>query len=241
MPRWGLQSLQAVWYAAAISPQSTANSIYSAVVGTAPTAIQSNPTGGLSLAQGQDAHGIYRVQIQGGRVDFFHNPLPASPNVFPLFSDFDSAMNRFRANLPKGSATIGSVDRIAMVVNTSEEQPSPEAAAGLILPILNITLPFQDGRELIFQINRKRQFQSIAGIDMFRIMKWQSDSFSLVNIVAGTPQIGSANVATLTVDVSSASPVTPRQFTPAEQDVMFQEIGDEVERLCNNNTFAALA
>jgi hypothetical protein len=71
---------------------------------------------------------------------------------------------------------------------------------------------------------------------MNRLLKWSAESYRRLDLASGT--VGSAEVATLTVDVNTA-PDGPT-FQYSDQVSIFAELGDELERLCRANNIHAL-
>jgi hypothetical protein len=183
---------------------------------------------------------VLRLQVQGDRVDLFENPRSQTGSAFPLFSDFQTTLQRFRQRLGPLSNVIGNVTRLALVANTSEESPTGDQATTLLLSKLGFNLPFQGGDELLFQINRRRALAVVAGHEFNRIMKWLVENLQQVTVSSsGGPTIQSTFLSTLSVDVNTVP--TARTFTPSEQVNIFQEIGDEAERLSQANALTALS
>jgi hypothetical protein len=238
MPVWGVQSLQAVWWGAK-PPTLSVGDIYQAVIGAAPASVQANPAGGIGNAVGIQGSSVLRLQVQASRVDLFENPQPQAGPAFSLFSDFQLAMQRFRQRLAPTSNIVGDAVRLAVVVNTSEESRTGDEATNLLLSKLGFSLPFQGGDELIFQINRRRPLAAMAGHELNRIMKWLVENVQQFTLSTGSPVVHSVFLSTLSVDVNTVP--TVRTFTPAEQLPIFQEIGDEAERLCRANALTALS
>jgi hypothetical protein len=239
MPVWGVQSFQAAWWASNPTAISDAGHIYQAVVGSPPGSVQTNPSLGVATAIGTDGPSVLRIQVQQGRVDLFESPSPQAMTAFPLFSDFQPAMQRFRQRLAPVTAAVGDSVRLAMVANISEVAASANDATDLLLSKLGISLPFNGGEEFIFQINRRLPLASMTGHEMNRIMKWLVESIQQITMTSGTPIVQSSFLATLSVDVNLVA--ATRAFTPAEQLSIFQEIGDKAERLCRANALSALS
>ncbi len=238
MAAWGVQSLQAVWWGLK-PPTVSAQDIYQTMIGSGPPAVQTNPALGLAAAIGTDGLSVFRIQVQQTRVDFFENSQSQGGQTFPLFSDLKSTMQRFRQRLASASGIVGDAARLALVVNTSEEAASAEEATNLLVSKLGITLPFQDGSELIFQINRKRPLASMPGQEINLIMKWLVENVQQITISSGAPIVQATVLKTLSVDVNTVP--STRVFTPAEQPAIFQEIFDEAERLSQVNALSALS
>jgi hypothetical protein len=232
---WSLQSLQAVWYPAGVSPP--IGDLFSALVGVPPATTQAAQM--TSVAVGQGANSVYRVQQQPGRIDFIEAPQMQQPGAFPLFSDFKGPFSKFTNSLSR--VTINQATRVALVVVLTQLMPSAEDAVQLVSNQIGFQLPFQDGRDLVFQINRRRQFKSVTGLEMHRVLKWSAENFQIVGMSTGggPPMVKSQDVSSYTVDVSNAFD-TGRTFDPKEQAALFQEISDEVERLCSANSMSAL-
>lgn len=237
MPTWGIQLLQAVWYITGQPP--AIGDLFQGLVGTPATSTQS--TRGIALAMAQEADSVFRLQQQPGRIDFFENPQPQpGARAFPIFPDFPKSLEKFRARLPR--ADVADVGRIALVITLSQPTATAAEAIELILTKVGFDLPFRDVQDFIFQINRRKPFTSAANIEMHRVLKWTAESFQLLELssAGAPPTFQLQDVATFAVDLSNVL-VTGRAFSRAEQAQMFQEMGDEADRLCNANSLASLA
>ena len=198
-----------------------------------------NPATSLTVATGRVPSSSVRVQVSGTRADFFINPAEKQGLDFPVFTDISAAITDMRNRLADGSNLIGAVNRLAMVVNVSEVVPSVGDANNLISQQVGLTLPFPDASDVLFQVNRRMELQTVAGLRINRILKWLVENFQVVEVGSGPPNVRSIDVATMSVDVNIV-PVQGRSFMAAEQATIFQAIGTEVERLCQLRTIAAL-
>lgn len=204
--------------------------------------LQSNPAAGASTAIGVDGTSIFRLQMIANRIDLLENSQPTGTQQISLFSDIPLAIQRFEQRLVSNAAgaAIGTAVRLAIIVNISEEAPSAAQATSVLLPKLGLALPFQDANELIFQVNRPMLLKSIHGIGVNRLMKWQAENVQILTMTAGSgPIVNSTFLASLSVDINTVVP--SRNFTPAEQVSIFQEIADEAKRLCQSNNLEALS
>jgi hypothetical protein len=238
---WGVQSLQAAWWVPS-GLSTSAGDIYQALMGTAAASVQTNPSQRVESAVGADAQRVFRVQLQPGRLDVFQTPLPhLGSSIFPLFSDLRLTMQDFQQRLVAATRIAGNVLRLALLVTISEPAPGWDQATSALLSKLGITLPFQGGQELIFQINKRKELSSITGQEINRIMKWVAENVQQVSVgTGGAPTIDSVFLSTLSVDINTITQ-SSRTFTPAEQNHIFQEMSIEAERLCQTNALSALA
>jgi hypothetical protein len=208
------------------------------LVGLPPTSTQTTP--GVSLAMGQTAGSAFRLQQLPGRVDFFEQPTTSPGQVgLPLFPDFAATMGRFKAKLPR--AVLVDVARVAVVVAMVQPTATAKDALDLVLSKVGFDLPFGDATDFIFQINRRKSFASIAATEMNRVLKWSAEALQVVqlNFSGGGATVQFQDVASFVVDVSNALGGA-RSFSQPEQASMFQELGDEVDRLCNANSLGSL-
>ena len=234
---WGIQLCQAVWYTTGQPP--AIGELFRELVGTPAASTQTTP--GISLATGQDLGSTFRLQLQPGRIDFFeHAAGGAAFAQLPVFSDFAMALQNFRGRLRR--ATVGDVGRVALIVTMAHPSVTGREALDLVLTKIGIDLPFRDVSDFIFQINRRRHFAWDDKLEMHRVLKWSADVFQVVqlNFVGAGAALRTQNVASFVVDVSNAL-VDGRSFNQAEQISMFEEVGDEVDRLCNANSLGSLA
>ena len=230
---WNAQSLQAVWFTPGLTAPPPVDDVFRAVTGNVPTS--TNSVGGVSNASATDGQNVLRVQTQSGRVDFIE-----TFQSFPVLPDLATVMPKFSQMIDAGTGILGDVYRLALVVNISEKTNTPQEAIDLILPKLNLTLPFMGGDEFIFQINRRAPLRSVQNCEINRILKWLVQTFQHLQLTVGaSPTYQSLYFATLSIDLNTVS--SGQTFKPTEQKLIFHEMADEVERLYQSNTVAALS
>lgn len=233
---WGLQSLQAVWWTA--QPiQADPAALYQAMVGAASTATQS--AGNTSVAMGQRTNRQYRVQRQANRLDFFVSCPPVPGVSVPLIDDIPAAIIDFKSKFSAACNQLPAVNRLAMVANVSEPAASVSAANQQVAELSGIELPYTDLSDIVLQLNRKKVSPTVANLQFNRVLKWLSESFQIIEVTAGIPDLRTAYLITVTVDVNTA-PVAGRTFQSGEQITIFDAIGTEVERLCLQRNIGAL-
>jgi hypothetical protein len=239
MTAWGVQSMQAVWFTSGQPSQRTVDVIFSDLVGANPSSLHNlQPGGGVASALVQQT--LFRLQLQPGRIDLFLHPQTQGGSSVPLFLDVKSAINELRQKVTAGVAPAVDVVRPAVVVNVSQPLPSIEAVSDLILANLGFTVPFRDGSDLIFQVNRRTDLKSIPGLQVNRLLKWTEETFQNVLIAASGTALPAltTNLATLSVDVNLVP--TARIFSADEQKHIFGELVDEAERLVDLKSLRAL-
>lgn len=127
---------------------------------------------------------------------------------------------------------------MALVVNLSYPVASSVSASALIMEKLGLSLPFSDGRDMVFQVNRRGALCSVPGCELNRLIKWTAETHQLITLNAGvplTPTVISADVATLMVDVNTV-PTGGRAFQTDQQIAIFEEMAAEVTRICAAGT-----
>jgi hypothetical protein len=238
---WGVQSLQAVWFTT--GPITTpADALYQAMVGTPASATQNLPVGNLALAMGNVGTTSYRIQVAPARVDYFLVPTspPLSVNAsMNLPTNIDLEIDNFIHQVHSGSSLIGDAIRLALVTNISHETPDTQASIALIAPHIGLTIPFNDGTDLLVQINRRLGLRSVAGTEVNRVMKWGVAEVQTIGVMQGTaPQVSQVSLASVTTDINTIP--TSRLYLPGEQMAIFTEIATETKRLCAAKNLGAL-
>lgn len=236
MPSWGIQSIQLAWFNVSPSQRSPAD-LFKDIVGIAAATTQSR--GPLSNASGIENQHVWRLNQRPDRIDLFLNPPPQRGPIgqLPLLSDVKASIAALASKFPAGTAAIGDVVRLALVTTISTPVASAAEANKVILNQLGFSLPFDDGSDLIIQVNRRKALAS-SKIQLNRVMKWHSENFQHILMSAGAPIIQAADLASMTADINTM-PVG-RAFPPAEQISIFGEIVTETERVCVANALTAL-
>jgi hypothetical protein len=134
---------------------------------------------------------------------------------------------------------LGDTTRLAVVLNTSEPAPSLEQAINILLKRTGVTLPFQGGSDLLFQINLKKALNSATGREINRLLKWAAEVVQSVEVSGGPPIMHTAFLSTLSVDVNTVP--SSQNFTADQQASILEEMADEAERLCQENSLTALS
>jgi hypothetical protein len=217
------------------------DNLFEAIIGTPPASFHVNRQGGISLANGTNGQIGYVLQTQAGRIDLILTPPPVqTPSArLPLLPDLASALSTVAQNFSRGVSAIGAATRLALIINTMEHADSGEQANQFILQKIGFALPFSDGADLIFQINRRKAMSSMPTCELNRIMKWSGQVFQQINISgSGVGMPLSIDVAILSVDVNTIS--SSRTFSEADQLPIFSEMCAEADRLCQANDPAAL-
>jgi hypothetical protein len=239
---WGVQSLQAVWFTTGQPIATPAIDLYQAIVGTPATATQNMPVGNLAIAMGNVGTDSCRLQVASARIDYFLIPTPP-PQVggahLNLPTNLDLAIDEFVRQVHRGSPLIGGVIRVALVATISHETSGPQESIELISVRTGLTIPFNDGGDLLFQINRRLGLRSISGTEVNRLMKWSTEEAQTISVMPGSaPSVARIFLATVTIDINIVP--TNRPYQPAEQVAIFDEIAFETKRLCAAKSLGAL-
>ena len=128
---------------------------------------------------------------------------------------------------------------MAIVVNTVEEAANARAAAQIIVSKLQLVLPFNDGEDVVFQVNRRKPLVAIPTAEMNRVMKWLSANLQQINVGPGGFTRTVSDIAMLSVDIN----LVPRDnviYSPTDQIKIFDELSAETERLCAANVLNVL-
>lgn len=238
---WGVQSLQAVWFTTGQITTPAAD-LYEAIVGARAAATQNLPVGNLAVAIGNVGTNSYRVQVAPARIDYFLNPT-APPQAgganVNLLTNVDLAIDEFVQRVHRGIPLIGGVIRLALVANISHEAADTRESIALIAALTGLTIPFDDGSDLLLQINRRLGLRSIQGAEVNRLMKWSVEEVQTIAVMPGSaPSVARDFLATVTIDINIVP--TSRLYPPAEQVAIFDEIAIETKRLCAAKTLGAL-
>jgi hypothetical protein len=136
------------------------------------------------------------------------------------------------------STAIGAVERLALVINSSQEAETAEATSSLVSEIAGLRLPFGDGTDMVFQINRRKSLSLVPGCELNQLMRWSADHIQQIEISSGPPKVQSLEIATLSVDVNTVP--TTRTFPVSEQALIFRDMNAEALRLSQANSVSAL-
>jgi hypothetical protein len=239
---WGVQSLQAVWFTTGQPITTPAGDLYRAIVGTPAGATQNLPVGNLAVAMGNVGTNSYRVQVAAARIDYSLIPAPppqARGVHLNLPTNVDLAIDEFMQQVHRGSLPIGGVIRLALVTNISHETSDTRESIALISTHTGVTIPFDDGSDLLLQINRRLGLRSVSGTEVNRLMKWSAEEVQTIGVMPGSfPSFARVFLATVTIDINIVP--TNRPYPPAEQDAIFDEIAIETKRLCAAKSLGAL-
>jgi hypothetical protein len=239
---WGVQSLQAVWFTTGQPITTAAGDLYQAIVGAPAAATQNLAVGNFTLAMGSVGTNSYRVQVAPARIDYFLNPAPvpqAGGTQLNLPTDIALVIDEFMQQVHRGSPPIGGVIRVALVTIISHETFDTHESIALISAHTGLTIPFDDGSDLLLQINRRLALHSISGTEVNRLMKWSVEEVQTIGVMPGSaPSVARGFLATVTIDINIVP--TNRPYPPAEQIAIFNEIAIETKRLCAAKSLGAL-
>jgi hypothetical protein len=242
---WGVQSLQAVWFTTGQPITIPTNDLYQAIAGAPAAATQTLPIGNISMAMGNAGTlaFAFRLQVAPARVDYFLVPPPPQSSSATAQLNFppniDAVVDEFVQQLHRGSPLIGDAIRVALVTNIAEQTSDTEDAIATISAQTGLTIPFNDGSDLVLQINRRLKSNSVPGTEINRIIKWSAEEVQTIGVIAGSaPAFARAVLATITTDLNIIP--TNRPYPPAEQIAIFDEMAIETKRLSAAKTLGAL-
>ncbi len=247
----GLQSLQAAWFSSGGPIKCSASELYQSIIGEPAAATQSSTAAGVSVATGAQGPRYLRVQSSPGRIDYFLSSAPQVPQFmaaearsssFDLLPNVNETIDAFVANCEKGSALVGEAIRIALVASTSQKAESSAAVSKILATRIGLSLPFDDGTDLLFQINRRKQLSSVADVEANRVVKWVGELVQQITIGPIGPDsktlASGQHLATLSVDLNTVP--TGRILSVDEQLLIFKELAVEAKRLSAASTLSAL-
>ena len=245
MSAWGAQLVQVVWFPSTQLANSAAATLFAAAAPTVPVQVnQSVPSIQAALVAGISGGIEHRIQVQPGRVDLMLSPVPnpSAPGVkptIPLIGNTLQIIKDLATPFAAASPLVGDVVRLALIVNTVHEVASAAGGVALVAQAVGFRTPFSDAQDVVFQINRRKQLQSIQGCDMNRLVKWAVETPQVIMIVAGgVPAVHSLDVVTFSADLNTVPGA--RVFPVNEQILMFGELCAEAERLSGRRSLDAL-
>ena len=265
MPDWKSQALHVVWF---VNGQinSKPEDLYQAAVGAAPLGSQMSQaappaTGAIWNLNGQDTDYAYQLQVQLGRVDFVLTakaPAAPPPNGVPLMPSFDQAFDRLITVGERVAAHLDGATRVAVVSEFQKPKPSLAEANGALSDVLGPGVVFPDATDVMFQLNRRKPIQSIAGAEMNRVIQWavatiQTITFAVPQAGGGMllpglggpmptqgAQVKESFAASMRVDVNTHA-TAPTSYSSAQQNQLIREFCAEIKRLAQNGGPGALA
>ncbi len=237
MADWGIQLVQAVWFVQQQPPDISA--FFEKLVGGKPDNRQQISLGN-AMATGSNGTLNFQVQFQPGRVDFLESRVPTPQDGFPLLLDYERSLTEFAARIEAAAGLIGNSVRLSLVANMLSRSPNVIEANAEIARNANINLPFEDGRDFILQINRRRPLRSQPDVLLNRLCRWSNASFQQVKIAPPDhPVVETVDFAAFAADVNTIP--SSILFASADQVPIWKEIFEEVIRLCNARSITALA
>jgi hypothetical protein len=237
MSGWGAQSFQAVWFFGSQSVDASA--LFEAIVGAKADVVQQQSIG-VSVATGGDATTQFNCQVQPGRIDYFETPRPRLSGQFPLFEDVPSALDAFGLRVAKGCPVVGEAVRLAMLLTMFHKTETSADAIAKLAGLAGATVPFDDGLDFSFQINRRILSSGVPKVVFNRLLRWQYHSLQQVEMTETSPKIRNVDFATLTIDLNSVATVETL-FQPDAQLLIWEELRTQLARISSDGSISALA
>jgi hypothetical protein len=236
MADWGVQTLQAVWFVQQQPPE--ISGFFEQLTGGKPDNLQQISLG-TAIATGSKGTLNFQVQVQPGRVDFFENPTPTPQDSFPLRVDYETSLKEFSARIENAGSLVRSSIRLALVANMMSRSTNIIEANREINRIVGVNLPFEDGHDFMLQLNRRRPLRSLPDVLLNRLCRWSTTSFQQVKITPPEqPVIEMIDFAAFAADLNTIP--SSIVFSSADQSPIWKEIAEEVIRLCDARSIAAL-
>lgn len=234
---WAVTSLQAVWWGTQPITEDGAV-LFQRLFEVPPSSMQSAPgTSKATLSATQGSKNLV-LQINGNRLDAFQAPLPAGPDL-PTFPDVTNTVTEFSgwASTRRGPSELAS--RLAVVVQLHCLVDDAQNASRTFTENTDIDLPFNDGSDVIFQINRRKDLDGLEGSSINRLLKWSIEHIQTFSFGQGLPQMKTLHAVALGVDVN-VFPRDDRTYGRDQQSQLFAAMGAEAIRLCEVRTLASL-
>jgi len=243
MNEWGARSFQAVWFLAGPPARIPADEIYRRTFELEPETHFSNP--GQSIATGNTLTGEYRIQGQPGRIDLFLLPSASTaavggPPILILLPHIDAAMEEFSSKLESACSAVGEAYRIALVVTLSAQVETREQATASVLRAIGLSLPFTDGSDLVFQVNRQRALEDNK-YTINRLLQWRTETVQQLTALAGSASNIMENIyaTTFAADINNV-PAPQRILSPTDQLWIFREMSAEARRCYSERSIKGL-
>ena len=235
MSGWGAQSFQAVWFFG--SQDVDVSTLFEAIVGAKADVVQQQSIG-VSVATGGDANTQFNCQVQPGRVDYFETPRPRLGGQFPLFEDHAVALEAFEQRVTKGCPVIGDAVRLATLLTMFYETETSAEAIAELARLTGAAVPFRDGLDFSFQINRRIVSSGVSGVVFNRLLRWQYQALQQVEMTKTTPKIRNVDFATITIDLNSVATIETL-FQPDVQVLIWKEMRALVSGISRDRSIGA--
>lgn len=232
MAGWGISQAQAVWWP--ISGAADVVAMLEAATGGDLTSFQK--VQGTAIAVRTEGSISYRLQFAQGRLDLFVLP-PDNTADFPILFDVDKTVAAFKTIAHKLLDQVGVSTRLAVSLTTIKPVKDESEAVALLSEQVGVELPYKDGIDFVFQINRRT---NMAGIAINRLLKMESHFLRLMRLENGVPLPSiDGYFALLNADVNTVLEPSSK-FEVSEQKELFDKLLVEAQRLSAAKTLRAL-
>jgi len=187
--------------------------------------------GGVGQCSGQVGAYNVTLQSQPSRVDLILTgpPIPSTP---PILEDGEEALkfgqDRMAALIPTGT------QRVAMVIQRSDEQPDLAAAIAAIKRMVPHLSAPGDAVDLSYQVAVPRPSKVMPGLDLHLLTRWNTGSKSLIKLNVGAAGVSvdqeqeTRVISALYLDLYSSQ---PRSLFPKKAIAVLDELAEYARQL----------
>lgn len=233
MPNWQLQKAQMAWF---FDPRhvEAIDQLLMRVSGLeiVMSNLTRSPAGHVSQATAVSEN-QYMLMRQANRLDFYVSGKNDDSDPLPSIIGGLQEVDRFVAQGSLISAELGTVSRLAVVLDHVVLTESMDEASQIALSVVNPGCCFTDMQETSFLFSKRLKLNDVQ---LNRLMRWQSGRLQRVRIDLGQDLQALQNpeeplyFANLNVDVNTILPAS-RSFSSSEQPPIFEALYNEAKRL----------
>lgn len=205
-----------------------ADDLFVALFGEDPSSAQRNrfpsPDNPFySAAGGELKDFACQIQVQPARIDIILGPVAISQDEAFVTIDTISSYGRLAPAIIGHDWSGLQISRLSTFTDLGTIASSREEATSRLLACAGIGLPFVDGTDFSFQVNRRKKFSFDSDTLMNRIVRFHEISMQRVQFVLGDGHVGASSVnastfgAGLLLDyntVPSALLIEPKNVAP---------------------------